>query len=265
MKIGQYLLYEHNKEYKTPRALMISEKEFNTLAETQYSDAFNIYIKTKQAIYRGDAQVDYLYAKIIEPDKIERVSAFTYNYYTWMINYHPAWSEYPKRSIICSTAKQGSESYGTLYRIYPQNGTKIGICPSSDIWDSFNSFLKGHSIVYKFTDVFYNLFMIFKLPSYHSTVEKFKADLDILLHHYGNSVANFINEILSLGINVSIIDFWIKVFEKVYKERISLWDYLGNVLLNPDKNNFRIISEESKVNKVREVWFNSSCIMEKVK
>lgn len=95
-------------------------------------------VHNKSVIYRGIQETNdvFLY---VDPSKHTRQSANTYNYYTLLMDNLPQWKNYPKRSksIICSSDKKTSYDYGTLYRVFPFDTAKIGVCPSEDIWVSF--------------------------------------------------------------------------------------------------------------------------------
>jgi hypothetical protein len=86
-------------------------------------------------IYRGSKN-GYGDIAIIDTTNSKRISTDTRNYYTLLLDHNPYMRNYPKRSnsLICSTSKNISSYYGTLYCILPFNGCKIGIVPDNDIW-----------------------------------------------------------------------------------------------------------------------------------
>ena len=120
-------------------------------------DKFNTY---NIAIYRGSST--YNKADVIYTDPTARTtnrkSAMGIgNYYTvWMDN-NPQWAEYPKRgkSLICSSNLRFASSYGYAKVVIPLTNCKIGICPSNDIWKSFNSvYSLGDFSDWLYNDVF---------------------------------------------------------------------------------------------------------------
>jgi len=80
----------------------------------------------------------------IDSNKMNRVSANTFNYYTLWMDNHPSWSEFPKRSksLVCSTnlitaSNYARKSYAQL--MIPADSNKIGICSDDDLWTSFDA------------------------------------------------------------------------------------------------------------------------------
>lgn len=74
-----------------------------------------------------------------DPKLLKRKSQYTSNHYTLLLSNLPVWRNWPKRdqSLICSTSFEYARNYGDLYIVLPKNGSKIGICPNNDIWNSF--------------------------------------------------------------------------------------------------------------------------------
>lgn len=122
------------------RSVEIDAQHAKTLLETEFSDAVNA-----DPIYRGNSNLktDYYLASSNNHD--ERLAANTSNYMNLITGNLPSWSAFPKRSksFICSTNSFYAKGYGggmlfgTAYRVYPKNGTKIGVCSARDFWDSF--------------------------------------------------------------------------------------------------------------------------------
>lgn len=110
----------------------ISEKQFNYRLKKYCSD---VDLKTDNMIYRAvDLQGKYYHIKQIG----ERKSAYAGNYYTLLMNNLPSWSEYPKRTHICTNV-QFDYRDNNSYRVIPMNGAKIGILPTDDVQaDWFN-------------------------------------------------------------------------------------------------------------------------------
>ena len=49
----------------------------------------------------------------------------------------PSWKGWPKREVICSSSNSNREMWERSYRVFFRDNTLIGVCPSYDIWDSF--------------------------------------------------------------------------------------------------------------------------------
>jgi len=110
--------------------------DFKSLLQTNFSSAFNKYLN-RQNIWRGMSSYGSMF--IISPGI--RKSQNTVNIYTRLLSdILPNWKDYPKRnrSFICSSNYIGAGGYGEeQYLVFPENGSKIGICPRHDIWGSF--------------------------------------------------------------------------------------------------------------------------------
>lgn len=90
-------------------------------------------------IYRGLTHTDSKFRYKAQMPFGSRVSRNTDNYYTLIVDHDPDWSNYPPRSasVICTTQRGVSMGYGTPYVVLPEGDPLIGICSSSDYWDSY--------------------------------------------------------------------------------------------------------------------------------
>lgn len=135
MRLKNYILNEgRSKKISTGEALdIISEKCTDVL-------------KNETLIYRGLSKGTY-HTAIVSPSNFERKSKYTSNYYTLLMDNLPAWKQYPKRSksIVCTTDIRYAVDMGggAAYRVLPFNGSKIGVCPSSDLWGAFKLDIDG--------------------------------------------------------------------------------------------------------------------------
>lgn len=136
----KYILLENN--YKKQLTLDAAVEIFKVNNKT--------YTDFRKSIYRGTNAIEPYY--FIRPSQGGRMSAYTSNYYTLIIDNSPEWQAYPKRSksIICTTdsnyAKNYSESGLEYYFVFPKDGSKIGVCPHGDIWRSFQKSLFGFEL-----------------------------------------------------------------------------------------------------------------------
>lgn len=146
--------------YDSQRSVPTSREQF--LADrSKFSQ-----ILSRPPIFRGIANRsdDFLFVNP-KAAATPRRSRNATNQYTLMMDNLPAWQAYPKRSqsIICSSAQHQAGGYGTLYRVLPVNGSKLGICPSADLWFSFPMFSKHEFKLNHFVDSLYELYnQIFK-------------------------------------------------------------------------------------------------------
>jgi hypothetical protein len=97
--------------------------------------------ESKTSIWRGEKQQDSILGKdgiaIVDTTRSERKSASASNWYTLIIDNHPKYKDYPKRSksLICTNNIETAEAYGPPMAIIPFNSAKIGVVNAPDIWD----------------------------------------------------------------------------------------------------------------------------------
>lgn len=93
-------------------------------------------------IWRGERQAQALLGNdgvvVIDTTKSERSSQNTRNWYTLILDNHPAYKDFPKRSqsIICTTKYTTAQSYGrdNAMAVIPFDSAKIGWVNAPDIW-----------------------------------------------------------------------------------------------------------------------------------
>ena len=74
----------------------------------------------------------------IDTTNSERKSQNTSNHYTLLLDNSPYYKLWPKRSksLIATTDDRYARGFvGTMYALFPFNGTRIGVCPVRDIWE----------------------------------------------------------------------------------------------------------------------------------
>lgn len=101
------------------------------------------HIRRGAPIFRGVNTVNSVEG-LYNATQMNRHAANTANYYNLWIDNHSDWSAFPKRakSFICSTDDGKASEYGDVYVVIPQDSSDIGICPRSDIWQSFRAIYK---------------------------------------------------------------------------------------------------------------------------
>lgn len=158
-----------------PNWASVKAEEAEELIRSKCSDALWM-LEKKAAIYRGE-HTRYLdivnetgYATV-DPSKTRRASQNTSNHYTVIIDNLPAYKDFPKRqaSFICALSPITAARFGTAERgkrehvvvLIPYNGVKIGVVPTSDIWDvplrSEALFGSGRTSPPEFNDVLFEL------------------------------------------------------------------------------------------------------------
>lgn len=120
------------RTYESVRSKPISIEEAGSLIRENCSDIVN-----KQSIWRGIRKE--IPALFVDSTIGQRQSANTESYMNLILDNSKHWSKFPDRSksLICSNDGFVANSYGRIYRVFPYNGVKIGICPRSDFWLSF--------------------------------------------------------------------------------------------------------------------------------
>jgi len=240
MKFKQFLLTER-------RSKPISQEEAFNLLEKNCKQALK-----STPIYRGVKFVDDYFLSV-NPSDFERKSANTKNYYTLLIDNSPYWKDYPKRSksIICTTSHYRASAYGNIYRVFPYDGAKIGICPASDFWGSFINSLYGDYLD-DFNENIEYLFSILNIPLKDNSISSIKKSFKQFDKVYQTKKENTIEHITNLHIN------WLYDF---YSYKKGLLNYI-NEILNPKKNNLKLqkIGTPIKCDNC-EVWTDSKSIL----
>lgn len=217
----------------------------------------------KPAVVRGsNSRFD---AAVINPAVVGRESANTSNEYTILLSSLPNWSKFPKRSqsIICSNSVRTADAYGNIYAVVLPDKFKVGVCPSSDIWNSFHYLGQQTSIF---------------------SMDSFNGQLQGLLSNFGSPADN-IEEIQD---GCYELDLAIKEFKKTKKptaekfvmhlsemdnvENLATYLYNSNTtsfktiakLLDPKLNGFAVTSNLSDLillPREHELWTSTSCLL----
>lgn len=225
------------------------------LLESAYM--FKKKVNNKFEIWKGISTNNTPDFFIINTDDHIRKSANTETgYYNLWIDNNEDWQNYPKRSksIIATTTKKNSYNYSNnVYRLFPLGkieNLKIGICPESDIWQSFHNEIKkiqanlhpNISAIMKEVDTYYKLLSMNK-----SKPDNYSELLDIISNvdkEKQNIERNRFNILLN--------------YSKDYN--IPLLDVFDN-LLSPELNDFRLITDYERLqkniiyNRPHEIWF----------
>jgi len=165
----------------------------------------------------------------------DRVSAYTSNFTTLLLDNLPSWKGWPKRSkgIICSTDEEYSEDYGRIFYVIPYDSAKVAVAPAEDIFYSF-----------KF------------LNSDNDTVRDFNIWIERLIDRFDISTPKTFNDLKKTLKILSMIDSGTDRYD-IFKEN----DYMKTLdnLFNPDKNGFK--QGIDSLNPEREVWIQGECIV----
>lgn len=275
------------QEIYSPRP--VSTEEFIDWCESNARRYLkNISNQSSSKIYRGFKHINaHLTTPVgpedinnstgkIDTNKMNRMSANTFNYYTLWMDNHPSWSKFPKRSkaLVCSTniitaSQYARKSYPQL--IIPADSNKIGICSGDDLWFSFDALADMAEHVIS--------------GDYSFSMDKFMTTLYYGLSGLGISE----NEAQALQTNYSSFESVLKratrqdiqkiidsvlekdLWEKKYRDLEKLLVILEKTNLNslydlfvkgldPKRNNFKAVSAaEFRESDDTEIWVQGLC------
>lgn len=202
------------------------------------------FLKNGSILYRGIYDADQP-ALIVSPSNFERKSRNTANYYTLLMDNLPAWKDYPKRSksIVCTTHEGYAGNMGEPYRVFPFNGSKIGVCPSNDLWGSFT--LDVYSLEYVNDSID---FIIRELD--------FKHDINSY-----KDLLKLFDEFDAYKSNIGALSLDKTLFGSYINNDTKFIDFISE-MLNPKKQSFQLRTTRSFKNlPYREVWTDGTSIL----
>lgn len=274
----------------TPRSkILYPSRAKNSLK--QYSSAIQ-KLKEGKYIYRGLGNFNKRYA-IVRPSKFSRQSRNTKNIYTALMDFLPAWSDYPKRSksIICSTSRVYARGYtsgwsddiGALYVVLPKNGASIGICPDYDIWNSFGKVKRRWQTMHMghfnelFEELFYKLFESAGMVIRNEMEYMNSQEMESMLKEADLVSSNFEEiEETTLAYLEGDREFESMTMD-IRKFKIDegiTWTEYFNELMSPDENEFSLQTIETfdsnlydnsyEDHEDHEVWTDSNCILSRI-
>lgn len=211
-----------------------------------------------KTIFRGDKSFEcpntepYFFSFPASSRK-ERKSANTSNHYTLLIDkFLNCWKGWPKRSkgLICSTDEDKAVRYTSGYTysdiliMVPYDNTPIAVCPAYDIFDSFHV-LQKYGLDY--------MSMLNSMLSYigiEDTESSIKKGLSLP-----------INDFLDMLNRGAIYAYTAKKLEKdgIREKYKTLKDWLEDVM-DPKKNDFKLVTSNNALPPNREVWFDGSAV-----
>ena len=145
----------------------LDKETVRQLVKSEYSEAYNRY-KYECYMFRGVSNREKNLIKnfkILKPGLRVTAGGVKRNSYTRLLSdILPSWKDFPPRnkSFICSTSSGYALNYtgkkpkfDNVYVVLPKNVANIGICPTVDIWTSFE-ILNKHDLS---LDGFQNAFL----------------------------------------------------------------------------------------------------------
>lgn len=212
-------------------------------------DAINLYKNRDIGILRGIQTTNIHDIKpykgdflSVQPSKFTRKSAYAEgNHYTLLLDNLPSWNKFPKRSksIVGSTDINKARSYDesdNVYVVFPVNGSRIGVCPTSDIFSSFDGFRSAGD---------FNLMMLNNISD--KTWKSFIDSIDTYERIFDQETINY-----SFG--------GIHKFDKLYDKYNNLFDTIAKVF-DPQDNGFDVVKSGTTIPRGREVWTDGDCLL----
>lgn len=211
------------------------------------------FIKNGSVVYRGiyDARDTAL---IVSPANFVRKSRNTSNFYTLLMDNLPAWKKYPKRSksIICATNRNYAEDMGESYRVFPFDGSKIGVCPEDDLWGSFILDIDSLEV---FNDGIGIMIDKFDTGVQENDIVTYN-DLLQLFNHFDDFKSDFK---IDKHMFPTFFDF--KLFEPYFETDVKLIDFAKEIL-DPERHKFKLENTKTFKNvDHREVWTDGTSIL----
>ena len=192
-----------------------------------------------QPIWRGIERKDYLF-KIDSQTQPLRSSANSSNYVQLFISGMESWKQFPRRQVICSTDRMYASGFGNVYRVFPVDGTAIGVCPRKDFW----------MLPYLEQETNENVYWLSKtIGEYgHKTISRLPNDhnLEAFLNDLRAMATAWPKKIPFLGVPVT--------------NEMSLIERIGD-LLDPAKNRLTIQTTKNLNAPRKEVWFDSKAVL----
>ncbi len=244
MRLENYL-FEYRHETRSER--LEKDEAISLLKKNCHYDL------KKFKLYRGSSPEDK--TLLIEPAKYERSSANTENYYTILFDNLPEWKRYPKRSksIICTTDTSYADNFGTIYRVFPYDNAKIGICPTNDLWGSFERYMGDYTLA----DFNYYLEKFAKTIGLDNKMNTY-PDLIKLFDAIDNNKEWVIENLSPSYSPPPFLDDYLK---RKYSLSTSLLSFVENAF-DPENNGFKLVTPKTFGNPDdKEVWTDSPSIL----
>ncbi len=243
MRLDNFLLNEG-------RSMELGEKEAHNFMTKHCQDAMK-----GSEIFRGNRTLRADYYLIDTSVADDRISPFAANnIYNLLLSNLPSWKHYPKRnrSVICTTDKNNASGRGdgTFYRVLPIDNSKIGICPSSDIFYAF----EGVG-VWTLNDLNRDLESFFEDNGITDNIKWIDKDF--------SKFTNACRKVDKLKKEESLTDLpeWMNSYE-IGKDFFIDW---LDEILSPNNNGFKLINAGDKFDDDRaEVWTDGKCLLVKI-
>jgi len=150
MRIKSYIKeYQDVKSQVKSRVRPLDEDKAIDLLRANCQDAMKKWVNGNTVIQRyATTYKDLKFGYVDSSNLPDRLSRNTSNYYTHIINNDSKWKRFPRRQMIgmVKVHMDIPRSYDHVF-VFPYNGVKVGVCPSSDIWPSFKYLYNNHNML----------------------------------------------------------------------------------------------------------------------
>ena len=224
----------------------------DTLAAFEFIKANCMQAYEGDPIYRGVTRGNTPGAKIVDPaSAAPRGSANTKSYFGILMDNLPAWRAYPKRSksLICSTSQRYAQAFGVVHRMFPVDGTAIGICRERDVWDSFHA-----GDVPRINEALVALGREFLHKELSEVPGEFFAEVELLTEHLDQIGG------LERVPDSHILKPLIKMSKRLGTN--DLKTILAKIV-DPEENDFKLVPIDNfvMIEGEREIWYSGKSVM----
>jgi hypothetical protein len=254
MRLQGYLL-EVSQDYAEPRSKELEcEDDAIAMIVAKCGKSLDRWLSQGGAYierYVGDM---YGMCRLTDPTKgVPRVSRNTENYMTLVMDNASSWKGWPLRSrSVIATATPASRAVSHVtFHVFPFDGVKMGVCPESDVWPSFEKTLGGG--VQMWNSVLLMMFNEHKIKG------------------VGGSWKGFVKALYKLRELRASPEFSEMDYKKLVRGWISRMldddEKIEKILsreLSPVKNKFKMVSAGDRLPSYsNEVWVGGKCVLVK--
>jgi hypothetical protein len=233
-------------------------------------DQFKKGVRIMRGYPRGARWEPYFY---VNPQRKNRSSANTHNYYTLIIDNDPSWKAFPPRSksLISTVSEHTASTYGNPYYVFPVGDPIVGLCPEPDFWFSFTEtmnrmFKERRATPNDMNYVMHSLARIEGVELSQTSYEELVGGMEELSHRIQMSRDGSYNDLMISHAPRGVVERMISYVKNSHKDNPLLHIY--QALLNPHANNF----ESKKLSQLTEadmesgeVWLSAPSILVTVK
>lgn len=248
--------FQQDVDYQSTRLKSIEDVQAISLIKTMCKRSYNNYTKNGAHVQRYTSTASQTKYGVIDASRMsDRLSRNTLNYYTQIINHDSLWKKYPRRQVIATNmdSDRGIDTTNpNAFVVFPYDYTRIGICNTDDMWESFPELRK-----IRMNARTYNKF-INKLLNGGVTGTAY----DKSLNEFKSRCKKFDKEIGGVKGIKDIQDYYIS--EGFDREPKTLDMYDGdlykNILYYFSPKGFKVGSGDIPANNYNEVWFEQPAV-----